>query len=123
MVHPPAAACSRAQRDAAWGQTHVCPSAYACPKAVPAQAPARLPRRSSVLWRTDLSISFRRGISLVDPIAAEVLGDIKDLYVAKAHFVEGIISRFYIGTVVPWATSAIENDELRAAQHGNALAK
>lgn len=63
---------------------------------------------------TDLHCSatvFNR-ITSVNPVCAEIISKIKDFDVGVAQLVQLLECRSYVGTMVPWATTAIEHDEL-----------
>src|SRR5579862_1617810 len=53
---------------------------------------------------------LHRRISLVHPVIAKVVGDIQHLHIGEAQLVQPPERRPDIGTFVPWAASAIQND-------------
>src|SRR5512146_106592 len=51
------------------------------------------------------------GIALFNPVAAKIIGDIKNLHIRVAHALQQLICRGYIRAATPRAAAAIENDE------------
>ena len=60
--------------------------------------------------------SFGDGVAFVDPIGAEVVGDVEGLHVGEAHGTKGVVSGLHVGTVSPGTASAVDHDELVARE-------
>src|ERR1700719_4092451 len=80
-------------------------------------ASARLPPKSSHFagTRTNLFSSGDR-IPFIDPIRAEIIRDVEHLHVGESEGAQGVVGGLDIGTMTPWATAAIQNDELVSRQ-------
>src|ERR1035438_4814980 len=57
-------------------------------------------------------LALFNAITLVGPIVAKIVGEIKDFDVGEAEVVQPLVSRSHVGTTIPRAATAVENDEL-----------
>src|ERR1700739_4470101 len=84
----------------------------------PAKVARRNPRISKLL---ELLFAFCEGQTGIDPIGAEIIGDVDDLHVGKSHGMELVIGRLGVRAFVPRAATAIDDDELLVLQGRNPL--
>src|SRR5579872_5703490 len=61
-------------------------------------------------------VAFRDGITFVDPVRAEIIGDIEGFHVGESHGLQGVVGGLHVGAVGPGAASAIEDDESLSRQ-------
>src|SRR5450631_1189117 len=79
-------------------------------------------KHESRCW-TQRLFSLRDGIAFVDPVCAEIVGNVEHLHVGEAHGLQGVICGLHVGAMAPGAAPAIQNDELSARQGLYALAE
>jgi hypothetical protein len=68
-------------------------------------------------------LALFNGKPLIDPVLAEIVGDIKNLQLCEAHAVKGFVSRPQGRAMVPGAAPTIENDEFLTGQRFHALSQ
>src|SRR5450755_355073 len=73
--------------------------------------------------RAQTLFSLRDGIAFVDPVCAEIVGNVEHLHVGEAHGLQCIVGGLHVGTMAPGAAAAIQNDKLSARQGLYALAE
>ena len=66
-------------------------------------------------------LAFDGGIALIDPVGAEVVGDIENFQVGEAHRVELVVGGGDVGAAIPWAAAAVENDGGVFGKRGDAV--
>src|ERR1039458_7854110 len=77
-----------------------------------------VPKTSSFFDRpsTPVLISLGNRVALIHPVRAEIVGDIEHLHVGKTQRAQGVVGRLDGRAMAPWATSAIDHDELSFGQ-------
>ncbi len=60
------------------------------------------------LW--DLLLTLFKGITLIPPVRAQIVGNIEELQLCEAPITEGFVCRLYVRAVVSGAASTIDND-------------
>jgi hypothetical protein len=66
--------------------------------------------------RAQKLLSLGNWIAFLDPVHPEIARNIEYLHIGKAHCVQRVVGRLDVRTMVPRATSAIDNDELVSGQ-------
>ena len=61
------------------------------------------------LW--DLLLTLFRGVTLIHPVRAQIVGNVEDLQLCETLITECFVCRLYVRAVVPGAASTIDNDE------------
>lgn len=61
------------------------------------------------LW--DLLLTLFRGVTLIHPVRAQIVGNVEDLQLCETLITECFVCRLYVRAVVPGAASAVNHDE------------
>src|ERR1035441_4139558 len=68
-------------------------------------------------------LPFGYGIAFIRPVRSKILGDMEHFDVCEPHCAQRVVSRLGVGTVVPGATPAINDDEFCPRQRFDSLAQ
>jgi hypothetical protein len=70
-----------------------------------------------------LLLTLFKGITLIHPVRAQIVGNVKDLQICETQVTEGFVSGLYVRATAPGAASTIDNDKPVSGEPFQSLAQ